>query len=234
MSQSDNLKILYEDNHLIAVFKPAGILVQADSSGRESLMNLVKTFLKNRDQKSGNVFLGLLHRLDKNVSGIVLLAKTSKGASRLSEQFRNHTIVKKYTAILEGDILAMQKVKVNELREVKLWLSKNEKTLKTAVFSDELTGAQQRAKLSVLRYGCQKVENNRSLVSVWLETGRFHQIRATMAFLGCPIVGDKKYGALQADKKFTENNIALTADYLEFTTATSGERIKLSLVPFTF
>src|SRR3989339_432789 len=96
------LKVLYEDNHLIAVFKPAGILVQADEGGDKCLMDEVKEYLKEKYKKSGNVFLGLIHRLDRPVSGVVLFAKTSKGASRLSEQFRNHTIEKIYQAEVIG------------------------------------------------------------------------------------------------------------------------------------
>jgi len=98
------LNVLYEDNHLIAVYKPAGVLTQRDKTGDISLVDEVKAYLKEKYQKSGNVFLGLLHRLDRPVSGIVLFAKTSKGASRLSEQFRNHQIEKTYNAIVMGKI----------------------------------------------------------------------------------------------------------------------------------
>ena len=107
------LKVLYEDNHIIAVVKPAGILTQGDKSGKISLMDLVKEYLKEKYKKQGNVFLGLVHRLDKPVSGIVLFGKTSKGASRLSEQFRNHTIEKIYHAIVVGEL----KEKKGELKE---------------------------------------------------------------------------------------------------------------------
>ncbi len=102
--KKEPLKVLYEDNHLIAVFKPAGLLVQGDASGAISLMDIVKNYLKEKYCKSGDVFLGLVHRLDRPVSGIVLFAKTSKGASRLSAQFRNREVSKNYTAVVEGII----------------------------------------------------------------------------------------------------------------------------------
>ncbi|MFA6486687.1 MAG: pseudouridine synthase, partial [Candidatus Magasanikbacteria bacterium] len=97
------LKVLYEDNHLIAVFKPAGVLVQGDKTGDKCLMDDVKEYLKTKYQKPGNVFLGLLHRLDRPVSGVILFAKTSKGASRLSEQIREHQVSKIYHALVEGE-----------------------------------------------------------------------------------------------------------------------------------
>ena len=97
-----SIKVLYEDNHIIAVLKPAGVLTQGDRTGDENLMDMVKDYLKEKYKKPGNVFLGLVHRLDKPVAGIVLFGKTSKGASRLSEQFRNHTIQKTYHAIVVG------------------------------------------------------------------------------------------------------------------------------------
>ena len=109
-------KVLYEDNHLIAVYKPAGILVQGDKSGDSSLLDEVKAFIKNKYQKPGNVFLGLIHRLDRNVDGVVLFAKTSKGASRVSEQFRNHTIKKVYHAWVHGIVKEKAGTLVNFLK----------------------------------------------------------------------------------------------------------------------
>src|SRR3989338_7976916 len=112
------LQVLYEDNHIIAVVKPAGVLTQGDSSGEESLMDMVKKYLREKYKKSGNVFLGLVHRLDKPAQGIVLFGKTSKGASRLSEQFRNHTIQKTYHAIVLGKMEQSRgelKEKVNKI-----------------------------------------------------------------------------------------------------------------------
>ena len=110
-----DLKVLYEDNHLIAVFKPAGILVQGDKTGDFCLMDEVKKYLKEKYKKPGNVFLGLLHRLDRPVSGIILFSKTSKGASRLSEQFRNHEIKKEYQALVEGNLKKSKDTLINYL-----------------------------------------------------------------------------------------------------------------------
>src|SRR3989338_1831079 len=109
------MEVLYEDNHLIAVFKPAGVLVQGDETGDVCLMDEVKKYLKEKYQKTGNVFLGLLHRLDRGVEGIVLFAKTSKGASRLSEQFRNHEVKKTYEALVEGKVKKTRDTLVNFL-----------------------------------------------------------------------------------------------------------------------
>ncbi|PIV45102.1 MAG: RNA pseudouridine synthase, partial [Candidatus Nealsonbacteria bacterium CG02_land_8_20_14_3_00_37_10] len=111
------LNVLYEDNHLIAVYKPAGVLTQRDKTGDISLVDEVKAYLKEKYQKSGNVFLGLLHRLDRPVSGIVLFAKTSKGASRLSEQFRNHQIEKTYNAIVMGKIKKNKGILINHIQK---------------------------------------------------------------------------------------------------------------------
>jgi 23S rRNA pseudouridine1911/1915/1917 synthase len=196
--------VLYEDNHLIAVNKPAGILVQ------EELLPLVKNYLKEKYQKPGNVFLGLIHRLDRNVSGIVLLAKTSKGASRLSEQFRLHTIEKIYHAWVEG----IPKEKKGTLKH---FLLKDEKTNKTSVHEKEIPGSQD----AELSYEVVKTEGNHSLLKIYLKTGRSHQIRAQLSHIGCPIVGDVKYGA---SKALPDQSLKLVATELHFDTATEGKR----------
>jgi 23S rRNA pseudouridine1911/1915/1917 synthase len=112
--------ILYEDNHLIAVYKPAGILVQGDKSGDISMIEEVKMYLKNKYQKPGNVFLGLIHRLDRNVDGIVLFAKTSKGASRISEQFRNHSVKKEYHAWVHGIVKEKTGILINYIKHMRI------------------------------------------------------------------------------------------------------------------
>jgi len=124
------VKVLYEDNHLIAVFKPAGILVQGDETGDECLMDEVKAYLKEKYNKPGQVFLGLLHRLDRPVSGVVLFAKTSKGATRLSEQIRNHSVKKTYQCLVEGKPKKEKGTLIN-------WLRKDEQKNKTTVFDVE-------------------------------------------------------------------------------------------------
>jgi len=209
------LKVLYEDNHLIAVYKPAGLLVQADIGGEECLMDEVKEYLKEKYHKPGQVFLGLLHRLDRPVAGIVLFAKTSKGASRLSEQFRNHTIDKIYHALVIGTPKKAKATLVN-------YLIKNEKKNKVTVYDKEVTGTQ-RAELD---YELVKSDGKNSLLKIVLKTGRSHQIRSQLAHIGHPIVGDLKYGALTP---LPDKSIALAATDLSFNTATGGERINLKI-----
>lgn len=205
------LKVLYEDNHLIAVFKPAGILVQGDKTGDACLMDDVKKYLKNKYGKPGNVFLGLIHRLDRPVSGIVLFAKTSKGASRLSEQIRNHEFKKEYLALVEG--------KMNEKQgALKNYLSYNEKRRKAAIY-DKKTGD---AQLAELDYELVATRANNSLLKINLKTGRHHQIRAQLAYLGHPIVGDIKYGA---KTKTPDGSVTLFASTISFKSAT-GSRLK--------
>ena len=177
------LKILYQDNHLIAVYKPPGLATQADTAGGTSLLDQTKQWIKTEHNKPGNVFLGLVHRLDKPVAGVVLFAKTSKAASRLSKQFRERTTRKIYRAVTmetpnqaEGDL-------VHYLRK--------ENSLKATVFPRPTPGA----KKAVLSYVLMEKLSNASILEVTLETGRFHQIRAQLAFMGNPILGDIKYGA---------------------------------------
>lgn len=199
-----NLKILYEDNHLIAVYKPAGILTQGDNSRDVCLMDTVKDYLKEKYHKPYNVFLGLLHRLDRQVSGIVLFAKTSKGASRLSEQFRSHEVEKIYHAVVLG------KPKQNEGKLVN-FLKKNEK---------------ENIKRAELFYEVLAFNKKHSLLKIKLQTGRFHQIRVQLSSMGFPILGDIRYGApfLLPDK-----SIALCATSLFFKTATQEGKEEISI-----
>ncbi len=203
-----DLKVLYEDNHLIAVYKPAGVLVQGDKSGDVSLLDEVRSYIKNKYQKPGNVFLGLVHRLDRNVDGVVLFAKTSKGASRVSEQFRLHTIEKIYHAWVDGVVENKNGRLINFLRH-------DENQNKTEVVDE---GHGDRAELS---YEVVKIEGEYSLLKIILKTGRQHQIRAQLSHIGHPIVGDYKYGS---KTKLEDQKIALTATLLTFDTATTGER----------
>ncbi|MEK7463676.1 MAG: RNA pseudouridine synthase [Patescibacteria group bacterium] len=208
-------KVLYEDNHLIAVYKPAGILVQGDKSGDSSLLDEVKAFIKNKYQKPGNVFLGLIHRLDRNVDGVVLFAKTSKGASRVSEQFHNHTIKKVYHAWVHGIVKEKAGTLVNFLKH-------DENQNFAGVFDTETKGAD-RAELS---YELIKTEGDFSLLKIILKTGRHHQIRAQLSHTGHPIVGDSKYGSTV---RLLDQKIALTATELSFETATTREQKTVAL-----
>ena len=205
------VKVLYEDNHIVAVLKPAGVLTQGDSSGEESLMDMVKKYLKEKYKKPGNVFLGLVHRLDRPVSGIILFAKTSKGASRLSEQFRSHEIEKIYQAIVIGRPKENREALTN-------FLSKDGKTLKAEKSSS--------GKEAVLYYEVVFSNDKYSLLKIKLETGKFHQIRAQLSLVSLPILGDVKYGG---EKWENENIIALSATAISFKTATEDKEIKLSI-----
>lgn len=207
MSSILALQILYEDNHLIAVFKPAGLLVQGDITGEPTLMDEVKEYLKEKYKKPGNVFLGLVHRLDRPVSGIILFAKTSKGASRISEQIREREMRKTYHAMVEGEIKPSRGT-------LKNFLIKDEEK-RIAQISIDSTGD-----YAELDYETVKTNGARTLLKINLKTGRFHQIRAQFSGIGCPIVGDIKYGAKQ---QTLDRTIALCATELTFETATTGE-----------
>jgi 23S rRNA pseudouridine1911/1915/1917 synthase len=208
------VQVLYEDNHLIAVFKPAGILIQSDVKNGSCLMEDVKQFLKEKYSKPGKVFLGLIHRLDRNVSGVVLFAKTSKGAARLSEQFRNKTVTKIYHATVEGILLKKKAV-------LKNFLLKNKTTNKVSVVKEGTDGAL----FAELEYEVLREEKGFSFLEIRLKTGRPHQIRVQLAAIGHPIKGDQKYGS-----KFNgSNKIELCAVSLSFTTAVSGESITVKI-----
>lgn len=222
----EDLKVLYEDNHLIVVWKPASVLVQADSSGQECLMDFVKDYLKSKYDKPGDVFLGLLHRLDRPVSGIVLFAKTSKGASRLSAQIRNRDLEKIYHAWVCGEIsgnekgIEKDKESSKEVFVLKNFLIKDKIKLKSEVIlNGESNPDAKYAELSFEKIKYDK-ENDKTLVKIFLKTGRFHQIRAQLSHIGHPICGDFKYGAKE---KYNDGHIDLSATSLTFSTATTGE-----------
>jgi len=218
------LKVLYEDNHIIAVVKPAGLLTQGDKSGEPSLMDEVKKYLKEKYKKPGNVFLGLVHRLDKPVQGIVLLGKTSKGASRLSEQFRNHTIQKTYHAI----VLGKPKESRGELKEKinKISFFAEGFTKKTdAELLEEIKKAT-KTRTAELSWEVIKSNSNYSLLKILPKTGRFHQIRVQMSGLGHPILGDSKYSK---QKSLPGGSIGLCATAISFKSATEEKTISLEI-----
>lgn len=208
-------KVLYEDNHLIAVEKPAGMLVQGDETGDICLIDMVKQYLKEKYNKPGQVFLGLLHRLDRPVSGVILFAKTSKGASRLSEQFRLHQTKKIYQALVEGVPKKSQSILIH-------YVKKDPAKNKVTVYSNP-TGDAQYAELS---YVVLKSNEKNALLEIQLKTGRPHQIRAQLSTIGCPIVGDLKYGA---SKPLPDKSLRLCAISLEFKPATKDEKVKVEI-----
>jgi 23S rRNA pseudouridine1911/1915/1917 synthase len=180
--------ILFEDNHCLVVEKPAGILTMGDETGDENMVQLAMDDLKIRHQKPGNVYVGLVHRLDRPVSGVLLLAKTSKAASRLSAQFRERELEKTYLAIVEGQLNPA----AGELVD---WLIKDQERNHTRVTSPQTPGAKQ----ARLRYRQLETlvtpEGTRTLVEVQPMTGRSHQIRVQLAHAGAPILGDLRYGS---------------------------------------
>lgn len=212
------LNILYEDNHIIAVFKPAGILTQK-TNGKNSLDLMVKNYLKEKYKKTGNVFLGIVHRLDTPVSGIMLFAKTSKGASRLSEQFRNKEIEKIYKAVLIGKLK-------NKKGILKSRIIKEKNAGFRAVIQGPAYGEpiNINGKEAELEYKIIKEGSFNSLAEIRLNTGRFHQIRAQFASIGHPILGDVKYGSPTV---LSDDKIALHSASISFMATTGERKIKL-------
>jgi 23S rRNA pseudouridine1911/1915/1917 synthase len=220
--------ILYEDNHVIAVRKPHGMLVQSDGTDDATLINTLRYFLKQRENKPGNVFLGLVHRLDRPVGGVIVFGKTSKGAARLSDQFRVHSVEKVYWAVVDGGEGSRQSA-VGDEGTVKHWLLKDEIRNVVTVHDSEVPGSQfAETAWKILR----KTKDGRLLVEVRPETGRSHQIRVAMASLGMPIFGDMKYGAPSAIALPNGSTaLALMARSLSFDQAVAKERIVVVAEP---
>ena len=177
-----DLEILYEDNHLLAVNKPPGLLTQPNQTDEQNLEDLAKEYIKKKYHKKGNVFLHPIHRLDKPVSGIVLFARTSKALSRLNSQMRARKIQKTYAAKVEGHF----EKKTGELRH-QLSHGSHRATVKKTITSKE----------AILSYTVKKEYPHSTLLLIQLHTGRYHQIRAQLSHVGHPILGDTKYGATQ-------------------------------------
>ncbi|GAB2718314.1 RluA family pseudouridine synthase [Paenibacillus thermoaerophilus] len=184
MADSSPIPILYEDNHLLVVVKPRNMPSQADDSRDPDLLTLLKEDIKKRYGKPGNVYLGLVHRLDRPVGGVMVFAKTSKAASRLSDQVRTRTLDKTYLAVVRGAPPKPQDLLVH-------WLSKNERTNTVSVVPPNHPGGKQAS----LEYRTVASGSGLSLLEVSLHTGRPHQIRVQLSAAGCPLYGDQKYGA---------------------------------------
>jgi 23S rRNA pseudouridine1911/1915/1917 synthase len=214
------LVVLYEDNHLIAVLKPANLLTQADATDDRSLMDVVKAWLKARYDKPGKVFLGLLHRLDRPVAGVVLFAKTSKGASRLSAQIRARTVDKTYRALVEGRLAP-------EAATLQHFLCEDEHAEPGAPRVQVASSPGAGRKEAKLAYRVLEHRDGQTLVEVALETGRKHQIRAQLAAVGHPLVGDARYGA--STGRTVNEGIALCAVSMAFDHPTEGRRVHVKL-----
>lgn len=207
------MDVIYEDNHIIAVNKTCREIVQGDKTGDAPLSEMLKAWLKEKYCKPGNVFVGVTHRLDRPVSGVVLFAKTSKALARLNGMFRDGEVKKTYWAIVKHCPEA-------EEGELEHWLVRNEKQNKSYAYDEERQGA----KKAVLHYKVIARSDNYNLVEVDLKTGRHHQIRCQLAKIGCPIKGDLKYGADRSNK---DGGISLHARSAEFVHPVSGKEIRI-------
>ena len=180
------LEILYEDNHCLAVYNPAGAASAHFQGDEETIDRAVKAYLKQKHQKPGNVFLGVVHRLDKPVSGVLLFARTSKAAARLAEQFREGTVEKVYWAVVEGEL-------ERNAGSLEDWLRKDSRAGRVEVVEPHEPGARQ----ALLHYQCRASHGGLSWLEVRPQTGRTHQLRVQLAHHGHPIYGDAKYGSVQ-------------------------------------
>ena len=213
-SNISNLQILYEDNHIVIVNKKAGDIVQGDKTGDKPLSEVVKEYIKDKYNKPGNVYLGVVHRLDRPTTGIVIFAKTSKALSRLNKMFANKEVSKTYWAVT--------KQKPNKAKDTLVhWLKKNPKNNKSTAYNTEIKDG----KKAILHYTLLKSLENYHLLEINLETGRHHQIRSQLSQIGCKIKGDLKYGADRSNK---DGGIHLHSRRVEFMHPVSKELINIT------
>ena len=213
-STKNNLEVLFEDNHLIIVNKKSGDIVQGDKTGDKTLSDVVKEFIKDKYNKPGNVFLGVVHRLDRPTTGIVVFAKTSKALERFNKMLRDKKVRKTYWAVVKN--------KPNkDMDTLTGFLKKNPKNNKSTSYSSEIEGS----KKAILHYKLIKSLNNYHLLEVDLETGRHHQIRCQLAAIGSSIKGDLKYGFDRSNK---DASIHLHARKIEFIHPVSNENINIT------
>ena len=208
------IKVLFEDNHTIAVVKPPGVPVMPDKSGDISMLDLVKEYIKEKYNKPGEVFLGLVHRLDRSTGGVMVFAKTSKGASRLSASIREKTFQKTYLAVVDG-------IMQNHSGTMKDFLRKDTKTNMSEIVPYGTPGSKE----AILEYSVLKETEKFSLIKVNLLTGRHHQIRVQFAKRGHILYGDIKYGSP------VKANLGLWACELSFLKPVGGEKVTVSFEP---
>lgn len=212
------MKVVYEDNHVIIVHKESGEIVQGDKTGDKPLSETVKDYIRDKFHKPGNVFLGVVHRLDRPVAGLVVFARTSKALSRLNEMFRKGEVHKTYWAITKNAPAEPEGTLVN-------WIVRNEKQNKSYVYDKEVPNA----KRAELKYRVIAHTENYHLIEVNLLTGRHHQIRCQLAHMGCVIKGDLKYGAPRSNP---DGSISLLSHEVIFIHPVSKMEIKAeSLIP---
>ena len=211
ISNKNNLQVLFEDNHIIAINKRCGDIVQGDKTGDKPLSEIVKSFLKTKYSKPGNVYLGIPHRLDRPTSGVVMFAKTSKSLSRLNKIFKDGKVQKYYWAVTKNNPEKQEDTLIH-------WLRKNEKTNKSTYFKKETV----KAKKAVLHYRVLKKLERYFIIEIKLVTGRHHQIRCQLSAIGCPIRGDLKYGY---DRSNNDGGIDLHAKKIIFEHPINGKKI---------
>lgn len=210
------MKVVYEDNHIIVVYKESGEIVQGDKTGDKPLSDLVKDYIKEKYAKPGQVFLGVVHRLDRPVSGLVVFARTSKALARLNEMFRKGDVHKTYWAITA----TVPEESSSGFQKIESWLVRNEKQNKSYSYNREVPNS----KKAILRYRLLKKGDNFDLLEVQLLTGRHHQIRCQLASIGAVIKGDLKYGARRSNP---DGSISLLARHIEFVHPVSKQLISL-------
>ena len=211
ISNKNNLQVLFEDNHIIAINKRCGDIVQGDKTGDKPLSEIVKSFLKIKYSKPGNVYLGIPHRLDRPTSGVVMFAKTSKSLSRLNKIFKDGKVQKYYWAVTKNNPEKQEDTLIH-------WLRKNEKTNKSTYFKKETV----KAKKAVLHYRVLKKLERYFIIEIELVTGRHHQIRCQLSAIGCPVRGDLKYGY---DRSNNDGGIDLHAKKIIFEHPINGKKI---------
>ena len=214
--EKEDLVILHEDNHVIVVMKPQGVPSCEDESKDTDMLTVIKEHIRERENKQGNVYVGLVHRLDRPTGGVMVFAKSSKAAARLSEQMKTGDFEKKYSAVLVGSPKEKRATLTN-------YLKKNPINNMVYVCGQSVEGA----KFAELEYDVKEEKNGLSFVSVTLHTGRSHQIRVQMANIGCPLYGDMRYGGEKAKK----GKLALWATTLAFTHPVTKERLKFKIQP---
>jgi 23S rRNA pseudouridine1911/1915/1917 synthase len=213
-STKENLQVLFEDNHIVIVNKRAGDITQGDKTGDKPLSEVVKEYIKDKYNKPGDVFLGVVHRLDRPTSGIIIFARTSKSLERVNKMLRDKTIHKTYWAVVKNHPNKEKDTLINYLR-------KNPKNNKSTAYTKEIEGS----KKAVLHYTVLKKLDNYSLIEIDLETGRHHQIRTQLSTIGSPIKGDLKYGFDRSNK---DGSIHLHARKIKFTHPVSKELINIT------
>jgi len=213
-STKNNLEVLFEDNHLIVVNKKSGDIVQGDKTGDKPLSEVVKEYIKDKYNKPGNVFLGVVHRLDRPTTGIVVFARTSKALERFNKMLRDKTVNKTYWAIVKNK-------PEKEIDTLTGFLKKNPKNNKSTSYTSEIKDS----KKAILHYKLIKSLNNYHLLEVDLETGRHHQIRCQLSAIGSPIKGDLKYGFNRSNK---DASIHLHARNINFAHPVTKEAITIT------